>query len=55
VIHTGSARVFTIPTPRRRFQVRIHIAPTFSPSQFSQPDTRQLGAQVAFRYRPAGA
>ena len=55
VIHTGSVRVFTIPTPRRRFQVTIHISPTFSPSQFGQPDTRQLGAQVAFRYRPAGA
>ena len=55
VIHTGSARVFTIPTPRRRFQVTIHISPTFSPSQFGQPDTRQLGAQVAFRYRSAHA
>lgn len=55
IIHTGSERVFTIPTPRRRFQVTIHISPTFSPSQFGQPDTRQLGAQVAFRYRSAHA
>jgi hypothetical protein len=55
VIHTGGARVISLPTPRRRFQVRVHIEPTFSPSQFGQPDTRQLGAQVAFRYRPAGA
>jgi hypothetical protein len=52
VIHTGAARSFTLPTPSRRFRVTIHIAPTFSPSQFGQPDTRQLGAQVAFRYRP---
>jgi protein-S-isoprenylcysteine O-methyltransferase Ste14 len=55
VIHTGGTRVFSIPTPRRRFRVTVHISPTFSPSQFGQPDTRQLGAQVAFRYRPAGA
>jgi hypothetical protein len=55
VIHTDSARVFSIPTPRRPFRVTVHISPTFSPSQFGQPDTRQLGAQVAFRYRPAGA
>jgi hypothetical protein len=55
VIHTDSTRVFSIPTPRRRFRVTVHVSPTFSPSQFGQPDTRQLGAQVAFRYRPAGA
>ncbi|MDP9307830.1 MAG: hypothetical protein M3P15_05930, partial [Actinomycetota bacterium] len=55
IIHTGGARVFTFRTPPRRFQVTIHISPTFSPSQFGQPDTRQLGAQVAFRYRSAGA
>ena len=52
VIHTGGARVFTLPTPRRRFQVTVHIEPTFSPSQFGSPDTRQLGAQAAFRFRP---
>jgi hypothetical protein len=52
VIHTGSARVFTLPTPRRHFQVTVHIEPTFSPSQFGLPDTRQLGAQAAFQFRP---
>ena len=31
---------------RRRPTDRIHIDPTFSPAQFGQPDTRQLGAQV---------
>jgi hypothetical protein len=55
VIHSGDARSFTLPTPSRRFRVTIHIAPTFSPSKFGQPDTRQLGAQVAFRYRPNAA
>ena len=53
VIHTGGSRAFTLRTPPRRFRVTVHIAPTFSPSQFGQPDTRQLGAQLAFRYRPA--
>jgi hypothetical protein len=55
VIHTGGTRTFTLRTPPRRFRVTVHIAPTFSPSQFGQSDTRQLGAQVAFRYRPNGA
>ena len=55
VIHSGGARSFILRTPPRRFRVTIHIAPTFSPSKFGQPDTRQLGAQVAFRYRPNAA
>jgi len=55
VIHTGAARVFSLPTPRRFFRVTVHIEPTFSPSRFGQADTRQLGAQIVFRYRPAGA
>ncbi len=55
IIHTGSARVFTLRTPPQRFHVTIHISPTFSPSRFGQPDTRQLGAQVAFRYQSAPA
>jgi hypothetical protein len=52
VIHTGSERVFTIPTPRRRFKVTIHIEPTFSPAQFGLTDARQLGAQVSFGFQP---
>jgi hypothetical protein len=53
-IHSGGTRVFSLPTPRRFFRVAVHIEPTFSPSQFGEPDTRHLGAQVVFRYRPAG-
>lgn len=52
VLHSGRARSFTLRTQPRPFRVTVHIAPTFSPSQFGQTDTRQLGAQVAFRYRP---
>jgi hypothetical protein len=55
VVHSGGARSFTLRTPPRRFRVTVRIAPTFSPSQFGQTDTRQLGAQVAFRYRPNAA
>jgi len=51
VIHSGASRTFTLPAPRRRFQVTVHIEPTFSPSQFGLPDTRQLGAQVSFAYK----
>jgi len=28
------------------------VTPTFSPSTFGVDDTRQLGAQVSFRFEP---
>jgi hypothetical protein len=48
LIHAGRDRRFVLDVPRAPFQVRVHIEPTFSPSQFGRPDTRQLGAQVSF-------
>jgi hypothetical protein len=53
VLHSGGGHAFTLLTPSRPFMVTVHIAPTFSPSQYGQPDTRQLGAQVTFHYQPA--
>jgi hypothetical protein len=50
VIHSKRARVFTLPTPRPPFEISLHVQPTFSPSKFGLPDTRQLGAQVGFRF-----
>jgi hypothetical protein len=47
-LHSGRGHLFTLSTPGTPFTVAVHIAPTFSPSQFGQPDTRQLGAQVSF-------
>jgi hypothetical protein len=47
-LHSGGAHTFTLATPRTPFTVRVHVEPTFSPSQFGLPDTRQLGAQVTF-------
>ena len=47
-IHSGAQKTFTLPTPTPPYRLEIHIEPTFSPSQFGQPDTRQLGAQVFF-------
>lgn len=54
VLHSGGGHAFTLATPPRPFVVTVHVAPTFSPSTYGQPDTRQLGAQLAFHYRPAG-
>jgi hypothetical protein len=49
-IHSGGSKTFTMAAPNRPFVVTVHISPTFSPSQFGQTDTRQLGAQVRFSY-----
>jgi hypothetical protein len=49
VIHAQKSRVVTLATPRRPFTVRVHITPTFSPSQFGSSDVRQLGARISFR------
>jgi len=53
-IHSGASRTFTVPVSRGPFAIAVTISPTFSPSTYGQPDTRQLGAQVSFRFRPAG-
>jgi hypothetical protein len=50
-LHSGGGHAFTLPAPNRPFVVTVHVSPTFSPSQFGQADTRQLGAQVRFSYR----
>jgi hypothetical protein len=49
-LHSGGGHTFTLQAPDRPFVVTVHVSPTFSPSQFGQPDTRQLGAQVQFGY-----
>jgi len=49
-IHSGATKTFTLAAPDRPFLVTVHTSPTFSPSQFGQADTRQLGAQVRFSY-----
>jgi dolichyl-phosphate-mannose-protein mannosyltransferase len=50
-LHSGGGHSFSFATPARPFVVTVHVSPTFSPSQFGQADTRQLGAQVEFAYR----
>jgi hypothetical protein len=50
VVHRLSARTLRLPAPAPPFEVRVRISPTFSPSQFGQTDTRQLGAQVSFSW-----
>ena len=47
-IHSGNTKRLVLPTPAGPYTVSVHIAPTFSPSQFGQADTRQLGATVQF-------
>ena len=54
VLHSGGGHAFRLQTPDLPFAVTVHVAPTFSPSTYGQPDTRQLGAQLGFHYRPDG-
>jgi hypothetical protein len=47
-LHRLEQRSFTFKALSAPIRVIVHVAPTFSPSQFGQPDARQLGAQVSF-------
>jgi len=49
VVHSLAQRTFAFDV-RPPVRVDVHVQPTFSPSQFGGPDTRQLGAQVSFSY-----
>ena len=51
-IHSREERILELEVPAGRFEIDISINPTFSPATFGSPDSRQLGAQVAFDYRP---
>lgn len=53
VVHSSRHRVFDLPAPRAPLRVQVRIARTFSPADYGYPDTRQLGAQVAFRFIPS--
>ena len=51
VAHAGRSRSFRLPTPLPPFEVAVHVARTFSPSEFGSADTRQLGVQATVFYR----
>jgi hypothetical protein len=45
-VRSGTARSFTLPTPKAPYRLEIRVTPTFSPTQYGEADPRQLGAQV---------
>jgi len=51
-IESGLRRVVRLSVPPPPFEVKVAIGPTFSPADFGGTDRRQLGAQLAFDYRP---
>ncbi len=55
VIHARATVGQTVPAPSPPFRVVVSIEPTFSPHALNPgfPDTRQLGAQVRYRFIPA--
>jgi hypothetical protein len=52
VIHAGQQRTLDLRAPPAPFEARVTVSPTFSPADFGQGDTRQLGAQLGFDFRP---
>jgi hypothetical protein len=52
-IDSGQEHVVDVPVPVPPFQVKVAIGPLFSPADYGGGDTRKLGAQLSFRYRPA--
>jgi hypothetical protein len=52
IARSDSTRTFRFRAPPAPFSVRIHVAPTFSPSQFGIADTRQLGVRAKIRALP---
>ncbi len=50
VVHSGSTRVFLVPTPPPPIRVEVEIAPTFSPADYGYSDRRELGAQVSYGF-----
>ena len=49
IVHSGVKRTFRLRTPAAPYRIKVDVEPTFSPAQFGQSDTRQLGVQLAFR------
>jgi hypothetical protein len=52
IARSDSERTFRFRAPPAPFSVRIHVTPTFSPSQFGLADTRQLGVLAKIRALP---
>jgi hypothetical protein len=45
-VRSGRAKSFALPTPRAPYRLEVRVEPTFSPADYGQSDTRQLGAQL---------
>lgn len=53
-VHSKGERTLSLPTPPPPFEVKVHIDPPFVPSKLDprSGDTRKLGAQVQFEFKP---
>jgi hypothetical protein len=52
VVHRLAQRSFVFDVPPPPVRVEVQVKPTFSPSEFGLEDTRQLGVQVSFAFKP---
>ena len=52
IARSNSEKTFRFRAPPAPFSVRIHVTPTFSPSEFGIADTRQLGVRAKVRALP---
>ena len=53
-VNSKTDRTLSLPTPPPPFLVKVHIDPTFVPAKLDPrvQDTRRLGAQVQFAFKP---
>lgn len=49
-LRAGQARTVTLPRPAFPFRLEVRVSPTFTPSRYGQPDSRDLGARVGVRF-----
>jgi hypothetical protein len=53
-VNAKAERTLSLPTPPPPFEVKVHVDPPFVPSKLDlrSTDTRKLGAQVSFDFKP---
>ena len=49
-LRAGETKTVTLPRPRFPFRLEVRVSPIFTPSDYNQPDRRDLGARIGVRF-----